>query len=88
MDTTKFINKDMALMAATTAYIAAVHTGHYAQLSGATSSDDFTLDVYLEKDELFTLPSGYVYSEVGEKTYYPEPQGCPPFKIKMYTFDF
>ena len=88
METTKFINKDMAIIAATTAYIAAVHTGHYAQLSGPTGSDDFTLDVYLKKDELFTLPSGYLYSGVEEETVEPEPKEYPPFKMKTYTFDF
>lgn len=88
MKTTKFINKEMALMSATTAYIAAVHTGHYAQLSGATACDDFILDVFLEKDELFTLPNGYVYSGVEEKICDTEPEDCPPFKIKMYSFKF
>lgn len=78
----------MALMAATTAYIAAVNTGHYAQLSGATSIDDFVLDVYLEEDELFTLPSGYVYSGIEEKICETEPEESPSFKIKMYYFKF
>lgn len=88
MDTTKFINKEMALMAATTAYIAAVNTGHFAQLNGPNACDDFTLDVYLEPEELFTLPSGYVYSGIEEQKCEPEPKEYPPFKIKMYIFKF
>lgn len=88
METTKFINQEMALMAATTAYIAAVHTGHYAQVSGPTSSNDFIIDVFLEKDELFTLPTGYVYSGVEEQKCEPEPKEYPPFKLKTYTFKY
>lgn len=88
MKTTKFINKEMALMAATTAFMAAVRTGHYVNLSGAENCQRYSLDVYLEPDELFTLPNGYVYSEVEEHTYNAPGQECPPFKNKKYYFKF
>lgn len=88
MDTTKFINKEMALMAATTAYIAAVKTGKYCNLSGGNEVGQFTIDVHLELDELFTLPNGYVYSGVEEKTYESPMMNCPPFKNKKYYFTF
>lgn len=88
MDTTKFINKEMALMAATTAFIAAVKTGKYCNLSGGAEVGQFTIDVHLEMDELFTLPSGYVYSGIEEKTYESPITNCPPFKNKRYYFYF
>lgn len=88
METTKFINKEMALMAATTAFMAAAHTGHYVNLSGGNEVGQFTLDVHLELDELFTLPNGYVYSGVKEDKYTSPMMGCPPFKNKKYYFTF
>lgn len=88
METTKFINKDMALIAATTAYIAAVRTGHYADLQGGEEVGMFTIYVHLETDELFTLPNGYVYSGVEEKTFSSTTRDCPPFKYKKYYFEF
>lgn len=88
METTKFINMEMALMAATTAFIAAAHTGHYAVLGGSANVGLFSLDVHLEEDELFTLPSGYVYSGVKERTYQSPLMNCPPFKDKTYYFYF
>ena len=88
METTKFINKEMALMAATTAFIAAVHSGHYANLSGGQEVGQFTLDVHLEPGELFTLPSGYVFSGVSSKLYSSPLMDCPPFKNKKYYFTF
>ena len=88
METTKFINKDMALMAATTAFMAAVKMGKYCNLSGGYEVGQFTIDVHLETDELFTLPSGYVYSEVEEKTYSSPMMDIPPFKVKKYYFYF
>ena len=88
METTKFINKEMALMAATTTFMAAVRSGHYANLSGAEEVGQFTIDVFLEMDELFTLPSGYVYSGVEEKKYSSPMMNCPPFKNKKYYFKF
>lgn len=88
MKETKFINKEMALMAATTAFMAAVKMGKYCNLSGAENCLRYHLDVYLEPDELFTLPSGYVYSGVKEHTYNAPGQECPPFKTKKYYFEF
>lgn len=88
METTKFINKEMALMAATTTFMAVVKTGHYANLSGSTAVSQFTIDVHLEIDELFTLPSGYVYSGVEENKYTSPMMDCPPFKNKRYYFTF
>lgn len=88
METTKFINKEMALMAATSAFMAAVRTGHYANLSGGEEIGQFTVDVHLEPEELFTLPSGYVYSGVEEKTYTSPMMDCPPFKNKKYYYTF
>lgn len=88
MDTTKFINMEMALMAATTAFMAAVKMGKYCNLSGGVEVSQFTIDVHLETDELFTLPSGYVYSGVEEKTYESPMMNCPPFKNKKYYYYF
>lgn len=88
METTKFINKEMALMAATTAYIAAVRTGHYADLHGGEQVGMFTIYVHLELDELFTLPSGYEYSGVEERKETSPLLKCPPFKYKKYYFEF
>lgn len=88
METTKFINTEIALMAATTAFYAAAHTGHFVDLKGSIEVGQFTIDVHLEKDELFTLPNGYVYSGVEEKIYSIPMTGCPPFKIKRYYFTF
>lgn len=88
METTKFINKEMALMAATTAFMAAVRTGHYANLSGSEEEGEFTINVYLEPEELFTLPNGYVYSGVEERKYTSPTMLCPPFKNKKYYFTF
>lgn len=88
METTKFINKEMALMAATTAFMAVVKTGHFANLSGAEEIGQYTIDVHLEIDELFALPTGYVYSGVEEKKYSSPLTDCPPFKNKKYYFTF
>lgn len=88
METTKFINMEIALMAATTAFYAAAHTGHYVNLSGSIEVGQFTIDVHLEKDELFTLPNGYVYSGVEEEIYSNPMRDCPPFKNKRYYFTF
>lgn len=88
METTKFINKEMALMAATTAYVAAAQSGHYSVLSGCEAVGQYTIDVHLEKDEQFTLPTGYVYSGVKERTYESPMMGMPPFKNKTYYFTF
>lgn len=88
METTKFINKEMALMAATSTYMAAIRTGHFASLSGSNESGEFTINVHLEPEELFTLPSGYVYSGEEERKYSNPLQECPPFKIKKYYFTF
>lgn len=88
METTKFINEEMALMAATTTFMAAVRSGHYANLSGGKEIMQFTVDVHLEPEELFTLPSGYVYSGVKEKTFTSPMTDCPPFKNKKYYFTF
>lgn len=88
METSKFFNNDMACMAATAAFMAAAHTGHYAVLSGGTEVRQFTIDVHLEIDELFTLPIGYAYSGVEEKTYSSPMMDCPPFKNKRYYFYF
>lgn len=88
METTKFVNKEMALMAATTAFMAVVKTGHYANLSGSDDIGQFTIDVHLEPEELFTLPSGYVYSGVEEKTFTSPMMNCPPFKNKKYYYTF
>lgn len=88
METTKFINNDMACMAATAAFMAAAHTGHYTDLAGGDEVGKFTLDVYLELDELFTLPTGYVFSGVEEINFENPHQYCPPFKIKKYYFNF
>lgn len=88
MKTTKFINKDMAVIAATTVYIAAVRKGYYVNLRGGGETGWFTIDVHLEIDEQFTLPSGYLYSGVEEKTYNSPMQECPPFKSKSYYFEF
>lgn len=88
METTTFINKEMALMAATTAFWAAVRSGHYANLSGGEEIREFTVDVHLEPEELFTLPSGYVYSGVEEKAYTSPMMDCPPFKNKKYYYTF
>lgn len=88
MKETKFINKEMALMAATTAFMAAVKMGKYCNLSGAENCLRYQLDVFLEPDELFTLPSGYVYSGVEEKIYKSPMMDCPPFKNKKYYFTF
>lgn len=75
-------------MAATTTFMAAVRSGHYANLSGGEEVGQFTIDVFLEMDELFTLPSGYVYSGVEEKKYSSPMMNCPPFKNKKYYFYF
>lgn len=88
METTKFINKDWALLAATTTFMAVVKTGHYANLSGSEDTGQFILDVHLEIDELFTLPFGYVYSGVKEDKYQNPMTGCPPFKNKKYYFTY
>lgn len=88
MKTSKFINKEMALMAATTAYVAAAQSGHYSVLSGCAEVGQYTIDVHLEMDELFTLPNGYVYSGVEEKIYESPMMDCPPFKNKKYYFTF
>lgn len=88
MKETKFINMEMALIAATTAFMAAVKTGKYCNLSGSAEVGGFIIDVHLETDELFTLPSGYVYSGVEEKTYSNPITNCPPFKNKKYYFEF
>lgn len=88
METTKFINKEMALMAATMTFRAVVMMGKYCNLSGGYEVGQFTIDVHLDPDELFTLPTGYLYSGVKEMTY-PNPMtGCPPFKNKRYYFYF
>lgn len=88
METTKFNCMETALMAATMAFMAAVNAGYYANLGGGTEVGQFSLDVHLETDELFTLPSGYVYSGVKEKTYSSPMTDCPPFKNKTYYFTF
>lgn len=88
METTKFINKEMACMAATAAFMAASHTGHFANLSGSEETRQFILDVHLELDELFTLPFGYVYSGAEEKRFTSPLMDCPPFKTKRYYFIF
>lgn len=88
MDTSKFNCMEMALMAATTAFMAAVKMGKYCNLSGGVEVSQFTLDVHLDTDELFTLPSGYVYSGIEEKTYTSPLLDCPPFKNKKYYFTF
>lgn len=88
MKTSKFINKEMALMAATTAFMAAVKMGKYCNLSGGYEVGQFSIDVHLEPDELFTLPTGYVYSGVEENTYANPITNCPPFKNKRYYFYF
>lgn len=88
MEKSKFINNDMALMAASAAFVAAAHTGHYVVLSGGQDVGQYSLDVHLETDELFTLPTGYVYSGVVEKTYSSPMMNCPPFKNKRYYFYF
>lgn len=75
-------------MAATTAFMAVVKTGHYANLSGSDDIGQFTIDVHLEPEELFTLPSGYVYSGVEEKTFTSPMMNCPPFKNKKYYYTF
>lgn len=88
MAQSKFINKEMALMAATTAYMAAVRTGHYVNLQGSEQVGMFTIYVHLEIDELYTLPSGYVYSREEEREYTSPLLECPPFKYKKYYFEF
>ena len=88
MKSSKFISKEMALMAATTTFMAAIRLGHYANLSGGEEVKQFTIDVHLETDEQFTLPSGYVYSGVEEKIYKSPMMDCPPFKNKRYYFYF
>lgn len=88
METTKFINMENALMAATTAFVAVIHTGHYANLSGSVEIGHFTIDIHLEIDELFTLPRGYVYSGVKEDRFTSPMMDCPPFKNKKYYFTF
>lgn len=88
METTKFNCMEMALMAATTAFMAAVKMGKYCNLSGGAEVGQFTIDVHLEPDELFTLPSGYVYSGVNETTYTSPMMNCPSFKNKRYYFTF
>lgn len=88
METTKFINKEMALMAATTAFMAVIRTGHNADLQGGKQVGMFIIYVSLKIDELFTLPSGYVYSGVEEKIYKSPMMKCPPFKYKKYYFTF
>lgn len=50
METTKFINMEMALIAATTAFMAVVKTGKYCNLSGSAEVGEFTIDVHLETD--------------------------------------
>ena len=88
MKTTKFISKEMALMAATTTFMAVVRTGHYANLSGGHDVGQFTIDVHLDINELFELPSAYVYSGVEEKVYKNPITDCPQFKNKKYYFKF
>lgn len=88
METTKFINKEMALMAATMTFKAVAMMGKYSNISGGYEVGQFTIDVHLEPDELFTLPTGYEYSEVEEKTYSSPMMNCPPFKVKKYYFYF
>lgn len=88
MKSSKFINMEMALMAATTTFMAAVRSGHFANLRGSKEVKEFSIDVHLETDEQFTLPSGYVYSGVEEKIYKSPMMNCPPFKNKKYYFKF
>lgn len=75
-------------MAATTAFMAVVKTNHHATICAACGATKFELTVFLEPDELFTLPTGYVYSQVEERTLDNPLQGCPPFKTKKYYFTF
>lgn len=88
METTKFINNDIACMAATAAFMAVAHTGHYAVLSGGQDVGQYSIDVHLEIDELYTLPTGYLYSGVEEKVYKNPIFDCPTFKNKRYYFKF
>ena len=88
MKTSKFFNNDMALMAASAAFVAAAHSGHYVVLSGGQEVGQYTIDVHLETNEQFTLPSGYVYSEEKEKTYSSPMMERPSFKNKKYYFYF
>lgn len=88
MDTTKFISSEMAMLAATSAFMAVQQTGHYAHLSGKVSYGEYELDVHLEKDELFTLPTGYVYSGVIERVYKDRGDGLGAWKNKKYIFKF
>lgn len=88
METSKFFNNDMALMAASAAFVAAAHSGHYVVLSGGQEVGQYSIDVHLETDEQFTLPTSYVYSGVEEKIYKSPMMDCPPFKNKRYYFYF
>lgn len=88
MKTSKFFNNDMALMAASAAFVAAAHSGHYVVLSGGQEVGQYSIDVHLETEEQFTLPSGYVYSGVEEKIYKSPMMDYPPFKNKRYYFYF
>lgn len=88
MKTSKFFNNDMALMAASAAFVAAAHSGHYVVLSGGQEVGQYSIDVHLETDEQFTLPTGYVYSGVEEKIYKSPMMDCPSFKNKRYYFYF
>lgn len=88
METTKFINAEMAMIAATEVFKAVQRTGHYAHLRGKVEWGKYEVDVQLEKDELLTLPTRLVYSEVKEDKYDFREYEIPAWKNRKYIFEF
>lgn len=88
MEKTKFINAEMAMLAATEVFKAVQRRGHYAHLRGKVEWRKYEVDVQLEKDECLTLPPRYVYSGVTEKEYEDRCDGLGAWKNKKYIFEF
>lgn len=88
METTKFISKEMATMAAQAAFFYLFLNHKHVTVSASDVSHLIEVTVYPEDEEEVKLPEGYKTSGEREEWIPTRYQDEPPFKVKRFFFYF